>query len=318
MKDTIAGILEQIEDTQVKAQLCFGKKYRAERETRYVFYRANTNSEVADGLKAWLINNIKNINVDRIDAHEEPSAHCIKLNEISKWKNFDDNAFKIECQELGDLKKIKRNLNNFVIYIKLDEDHIVGQIKKLGPSSVLMKRGYYKLGFENNAFDTLEEEKHVEITMFWDFIFFIYKDQRIGLVNSSSNCFENFESIFDMYEQYQEKAKDIMSKSTCFPMFRKPDQILEIINADRTIQKMLINSVSQKGISEAQKENIKQIKEELRDEVRFEIKDESIILQEGKEKEALKDLIKALGYHFNKTLIGEHVIEGTPKRILER
>lgn len=59
MKDTIAAILKQIEVPQAKAQLCFCKKYRAERETRFVFYRANTNSKVADELKTWLIDNVK-------------------------------------------------------------------------------------------------------------------------------------------------------------------------------------------------------------------------------------------------------------------
>jgi len=317
MKDTIAKILKQIEVTQAKAQLCFCKKYRAERETRYMFYRANINSKVADELKTWLIDNVKNIDLEKIDTDEETSIHSIKMSEISKWKNYSEDAFKLECQELGDLKKIKKNLNNFIIYFKLNDELIVGQIKRLGSSSVLMKRGYYKLGFENNTFDTLVEENHVEITMFWDFMFFIYKEQQIGLINSLPNSVENFEAIFDMYEQYQAKAKDIMRKSTFFAMFGNPDQILEIIATDRRVQKMLMNPVSQRGISEASKENIKQIKEELGDKVRFEIKGELIVLQQGNEKEALKDFIKALGYHFNKTLNGNHVIEGTPKRILE-
>jgi len=316
MKEQISEILKRAEDPKIKALLCFCRKYRASRETKYSFYKANTNSDVADKLKLWLIENIKSMDFDKLDALGESNGYTIKLDEITKWESFKENAFRLECQELGDLKRIKSNLNNFIIYCRLNDDFIIGQIKKLGPSSVLMKRGYYKLGFENNAFCSLEEEKHVEITKFYDFIFFIFGELRIGFINPSEASSENFESIFDMQEQYQENAKKIIRDSSIFSLFPNPDQILDLVNSDRVVQKMLMNPVSQRGISDAKKDDLKQIKEKLGMEVRFQIKGDSILLQEGKEKDSLKDLIKALGYHYNRTLVGEYLIEGTPKRIL--
>lgn len=317
MKDihsAVNQVAKQIKDAEVRPQMCFCRKYRANGNTKYIFYRANIFEDVANEFKNWLtnhINSLKDKDIKEMSGYTEGYLHSVDLDNISTWKYFEDNAFSIGCQELIDLKSIKRNLNNYVIYIKLN-DTLVGYTTCVRPSNVLVKRGFVRLQFNNSTFNQINNNKDVEINKLCSFLFISNNTLKKGLIFNK----DDFESIFDMNEQYQREAEHIIRTSNIFQFFTNKEKILEIVKSDRVIQKMLRNPVSQKSISEIKIEDISIIKECLCDDVNFTIDKENNIVLGENEKAAVRDLIKAIGHHFNKTIYGNNIIESSPKRFL--
>lgn len=294
--------------------MCFCRKYRANGDTKYIFYRANIFEDVANEFKNWLTNHIDSLNdkdIKEISGYTEGYLHSVYLGNISTWKYFEDNAFSIGCQELVDLKSIKRNLNNYIIYIKLN-DTLVGYTTCVRPSNILAKSGFVKLQFDNSTFNQINNNKDVEINKSCSFLFISNNTLKLGLIFNK----DDFESIFDMNEQYQREAEHIIRTSELFQFFTNKDRILEIVKSDRVIQKMLRNPVSQKSLSEIKIDDINTIKKCLGDDVNFAIDETNCITLGRNEKDAFRNLIKAIGHHFNKTLFGNYIIESSPKRFL--
>lgn len=307
-------VAEQIQTAEVQPQLCFCRRYRQKNNTKYIFYRANISTDIASEFKNWImnhINSLKDKDIKEISEYAEGYLHAVSLDNINTWKFFEDNAFSIGCQELTDLISLKRSLNNYIIYIKL-EDALVGYATCVKSSKVLEKRGIYRMQFNNSTFNQLNDNKCVEIDDSCSFLFILNSAMKLGLIFNKYD----FESIFDMNEQYQQEAENIIRTSKIFPCFKNGNRIVEIIKSDRVIQKMVRNPVSQRSFSEIEIEDLEIIKKELNDEVNFIIdKNNNIILGEN-EKEAFRDLIKSIGHHFNKTLFGDYIIESSPKRFL--
>jgi len=311
---TMNKVAEQIENSEVQSQMCFCRWYRKNGNTKYTFYRANITKKIAIEFKKWLITHINYLNDREIENISEYGDGClpsIDLNNIDTWKYFGENAFNLKCQELTDLKSIKHNLKSYIIYIKYD-DILVGYTTRLKPSHVLAKKGMFKLQFDNSTFNQINDNNGVEINNSCSFLFISNRTMNIGLIFNM----DDFESIFDMNEQYQIEAENIIRKSDIFQCFGNKDRILEIVKSDRTVQKMLRNPVSQKSFTEININDIGIIKTYLGNDVNFTIDDDNNIRLGENEKEAFKDLIKAVGHHFNKTLFGDHIIESSPKRFL--
>jgi len=315
MEDLISTI-GLIRDPNVQVELCFCRKYRISRNTRYAFYRGEIDKTVTEELKKWLIDNIQqleNREISKFAEGGEGSIFSIELDDINTWNSFEENAFSLENQEeFTDLKVIRDNLNNYIIYIKL-EDALIGQIRRMQPKNVLDKKGRFSMFFDNSTFNVLREDKGVRLDKYCDFLFIVKENKKLGIITNK----EKFESIFDMYEQYQQEAENIISSSEIFLSFGDQTRMIEMVKTDRIIQKMLRNPVAQRGFSEVKGEDIVRIKEDLKDSVKFEINEKGeIVFPSENEKAAFRDLIKVIGHHFNETLFQKHIIESTPVRFL--
>lgn len=306
--------------TDVRAELCFCKKYRSRNnKTKYIFYKGNTNIEVSEALGSFLLDNIRGLSqkeeIDELDDNLENNYIKLDdLNNIGNWKFFEEEAFNASTQKVKDLKELLNSLNCFIIYFRIEE-MLIGQIRRITPSKVLSNEGFImRLAFGNKVFNKLRDDDDVTIDKYYDFMFFLDDNEKVGVINN----YDAYCSIFDFNEQFYEEAKEVVASSDIFSQFSDSDRIIKLIESDRTLQRTLRNKVCSAAFNEVKKENIKEIKDELGDSVSFDIDEEfNIKFPNDDEKKALKEFIRTVGHYYNKSIYGNHIVEGRPLRYVD-
>ena len=302
-------------------QICFIRKYRQNKKSYYVFYNVEIEKEISITLKGWLEKNIYLCNNKSFSSYN-PSNYSNKyeyeyeyfnFESLDKWTIFSEKAFTIQNEKV-ELSDIKRNLIGYIIYVKID-GFILGQIRKLSPSNVLDKKGFYRLFFDNSKFNDLQEETGLRIDKKADLVF-IKSDEKSEAIIFDQ---KNFKLIFDMHEEEKKEAIKILDKISILKNHPDYDVLMQITSDDRIIQRMLINPVVKNYLNEIDYSTIKQLKLELGDKIAFKIDDENqqIIFKTGNEKKGIHDLIKTVTSKYNRSLNNKHIIESTPTRFLK-
>jgi len=307
---------QEIEDKE-KVQLVFVRKYRQNRVTRYIFYRANINKKVSEELKKWLKDHIEKVDDKDLKEYSPDNykdLEYVDLSSIDKWKFFKDQAFTIKSQEQTDLSKIKSNLVAFIIYLQKGKQ-IIGSIRKITPSNVLNKTGLFTLFLENSAFNEIKEDKGIRIDKYSDFVFKITTDKSEGIIVTKYN----FNSIFDVYEQQKKESVKLLKDCTVISSHPESNQIKEIVKNDRTIQRMLINPIVKDHMNEINFDIIKNLKNEIQTTLAFEVDEQNkqIIFPDNKKKEAIRDFIKVISWKYSRSLDSTHIVEGNPQKIIK-
>lgn len=287
-------IFPELNNNNNYVQICFIRKYRQNKKTYYVFYNVEMEKGISITLKEWLEENINLCNNKSFSSYN-PSNYSnedeyFNFESLDKWTIFSEKAFTIQTEKV-ELSDIKRNLIGYIIYVKVD-DFILGQIRKLSPSNVLDKKGFYRLLFDNSKFNDLHEEIGLRIDKKADLVF-IKSDEKSEAIIFDQ---KNFKLIFDMHEEEKKEAIKILDKISILKNHPDYDALKQITSDDRTIQRMLINPVVKNYLNEIDFSTIKQLKLELEDEIAFKIDDENqqIIFKTGNEKKGIHDLIKTV------------------------
>lgn len=297
--------------------LLFTRRFRVRSKTRFHFFRAHHEGSAQD-----LIGNILNTNIDNavdsefIDSYEENRSDAlvkIDLNQIDNWQYYEEAIIDTTSEQLEDLKDVKSSLNNYIIAHSNESGLIIGQIRRLFPRQVLTDKGLNKLLFNDNVFNhAFPDDDNVEVDDNYDLIFILDNHEKIALIKN----YNAFIEIFDMHDQIEHEAIEVVNSSHILPFFDNENNIRSLIETDRNIQNMLQNNVIKEGFREVTMDDLNTIKSRLGDNVDFEISNGKIILG-TEEKKSLRDLIKSAGYHYNQSLYGKHIIEGKPSRIID-
>jgi hypothetical protein len=309
------------------AKLCFIKR----ESSNYVFYRAEVKDEISKKLKEWLKENINEI---KRMSPEDQLKNFTELDEYEsfkkEWKEkFFKKRYEWERYKLKDLKKIYNNLTAFMIYIRYKDDNgdtmVVGQVRKIKPSYVLKKDGYWNLLFDGVAFNKITPSNEgVMIDKYADFIF------RINLNESSEAIIfnhANFEDILDIREEIKNNAKSIICNSNLSQYLDDSNEIWKIVEGDRTLQRMIVNPRIKKCINNVNIDSFIELKNRLPDnEIGYYIDKENRKIklpntgQDEKEtlknrKKAIRNIIKVVGYVYSISLDNKHIVEGDPYNI---
>lgn len=300
-------------------QICFIKKYRDNKTTRYTFSNVSISKEISETFLEWLKINFGNA-LGKTFVPYNPSIplenlETINLQSIENWKYFEQKAFALNEKE-SDLEKVKKHLVGFMIYLK-KADIIYGQIRRVSPSSILNKKGIYNLCFRESTFNEIKEENEFKIDDQADLIFKHSQNSSYSIIFDK----ENFKLVFDMKE---EEKREALLNVESFGIFSNDGACLTkikyLIENDRTLQSMLINPCFKNYINEIDFEVLKELKEEVQEEICFELdyNNEIFILPEGNEKQAVKDLIKSISGRYNRSLNKKHILEsGNVMRVLK-
>lgn len=296
-----------------QAQICLIRKYRTtngeERKTNYSFFKIGVHKTISEEIKKWLVENFKKIEGKQIIEYN-PSTELeelekIELNGLEVWKDFEEKAFSgLNFQEI-DLNQLKKNLSGIIIFIKKNGE-IYGQIRKVTRSNVLDKKGWYTLFFGEDKFNNLIEEKGIRLDKNADFIFYCKDNKCEGIILDKTN----FKSIFDLWEEYKKKALVNAKEIELFKNSQYSDSFYKIVEEDRIIQKMLINPAFEEYLNELNYADLLSLKQEVPD-ISFELNENSkqFVLPQGKEKEAIRDLIKLISGRFSRSINNKHVME---------
>lgn len=316
---------QEISDDE-KTQLVFVKKYRQyskeyqqQKETKYVFYRANIVKEVSEKLEIWLVDNIKKVDgkhlIESNTSENGDNLKYVNLSTVERWGFFKDRAFTITTQDDADLFKIKSNLIAYIVYIKNNENDVVGYVRKITPSSVLNQTGRFKLLSSGSVFNEIKEDKGIKIGEHADVIFRIENDISEGVILDEPN----FNSIFDMYEQQEKESIKILNSIAIISDHPEKDEIESIVLNDRRIQKMLINPIVEEHMNEMTFETFRILKQEIPETLSFDVDElnKQIIFPEDDKKKAIRDFIKVIGWRYLKSLDLTHIVEGTPSEIIK-
>lgn len=308
-------------------QICFIKKSRIKGKTTYTFLKASIEKEISKTFRGWFTENIRKAEERKIDTYNpsisSDSIEWIDLNSVNNWDLFLEKAFCINEDEtersnrsIASLDEVKRHLIGFIIYIKKDKS-IYGQIRKRSPSNVLNKSGIYNIYFGNSVFNEMKEEKGFQVDEFADLIFEVSDESSYAIIYNKSN----FKDIFDMREQEKRDALEVISKVSLFTKNKVVyEKIMIIVEDDRNLQKMLINPSFSEYFEEVDFSVLNELKNEVSNGVNFEIDvtNQDLILPVGKEKEAVKDIIKSVTGRYKRSLNRKHIVEsGNVKRVLK-
>ncbi|KKG07784.1 hypothetical protein [Methanosarcina sp. 2.H.A.1B.4] len=300
-------------------QICFIKKYRHQGTTRYTFLNIATSKEISKTLLKWLEKNFQSI-VGKTIVPYNPSIplenlESVDLRSLQNWQYFEQKAFTLNENE-NDLDKIKKHLVGFMIYLKKGNT-TYGQIRRTAPSSVLNKKGVYNVYFGESIFNEIKEEKEFKIDDKADLIFKHSEDASDSIIFDK----ENFKLIFDMKEEEKREALLIIETFEIFSTDGESlTKIKVFVENDRTLQSMLINPSFKDYINEIDFQVLRELKEEVQERICFELDHENgkLILPEGNEKQAVKDLIKSISGRYNRSLNKKHVLEnGNVMRVLK-
>lgn len=306
-------------DNKDYPQICFVKRYRHLGTTRYAFSNVSISKSISKFFLEWLENNFESIKGKEIVPYN-PSVpletlETIDLMNIENWKYFVQKAFTLNENE-SDLEKVKKHLVGFMIYLK-KENTIYGQIRKVLPSSILNKKGVYNVYFGESTFNEIKKESEFKIDDQADLIFKYSDDSSDSIIFNK----ENFKLIFDMKEEEKREALSVVEN---FEIFSNDGECLPkikfFVENDRTLQSMLINPCFKDYVNEIDFQILKELKEEVEGKVSFELNhnDETFILPEGHEKQAVKDLIKSISGRYNRSLNKRHILEnGNVMRVLK-
>ncbi len=306
-------------DSNNYVQLCFIRKYRQTDKTRYMFFSIDTSKPVANDLKKLLMDNISRCKKTKNIKSYNPSINstdleALNLSTVYNWSFFDKKAFLDNTNNIS-LKDIKRQLVGFLVYVKT-KNSIIGQIRKITPSSVLESKGLYKMFFDGRKFNEIKEDIGLQIDNKADIVFVKKKISTEAIIINK----DNFKSIFDVYEQEKKEAVDIFKNVDILHSSQNSKMIQTFIESSRQLQKMIINPVVREFVSKFNFKILIKLKKEVPEKVSYEIDDKNndFILPEGKEKQALKDIIKAMVGKYNQDLEGKHIYENAGvKKVLK-
>ncbi len=328
--DIIRNEIENL--NQSDTHLLFGKKERRNDETRYSFFEGNTlDDDILTSMLNVLVDNFNNLIdsniIDQFDEDDDESYILFNLEDINTWNAFEpyvymviENFKEIPQNEIGnynqeplpitELEGLKRNLNHY-IFVNETEEHIFGQITRIMPKLVLINDS--QLLFEEGTFTEIKEESGIKFNPIDSILFFINRDFKICFINN----YKDFQEIFDMNQQYLETALNTINDSD-FADYCNFDYE-EIINHDRNIQNMLNRELTQYGFENFDFENVNRAYDTLTNEIGdlpFEFNGETFEIDENNQKESFKSMIKFIGYYYNQSLDGEHIVEGTPRNFI--
>ncbi|PJE81270.1 hypothetical protein COU58_03500 [Candidatus Pacearchaeota archaeon CG10_big_fil_rev_8_21_14_0_10_32_42] len=301
-----------------QAQICLIRKYRTtngeEKKTNYSFFKIGVHKKISDEIKGWLSENFKKIENKNIIEYnpsvEMEELEKVELNGLEVWKEFEEKAFSgFNFQEI-DLTKLKTHLSGIIIFIKKG-DEVYGQIRKVTRANILDRKGWYTLFFGKDKFNDLIEEKGIRLDKGADFIFYCKKEKCEGIILDKSN----FKSIFDLWEEYKKKAIVNTKEIKLFKENEYSDSFYKIVEEDRIIQKMLINPAFEKYLNEIDYSDLKSLKQEVPN-IGFDLNEETqnFVLPVGKEKDAIRDLIKVISGRFGRSINNQHIIENSGVR----
>ncbi len=291
------------------------KRYRmeenGEKKTKYTFFKIGLKKSISDQLKQWLLENfekLKDVKVmDYNPSVELEELEKVDLRGIDVWEDFEKKAFiGINNREIK-LKEIRYGLSGIIICMKKG-NKFYGQIKRLFPSQVLYRKGFFTLFLGEDTFNDLREETGIRLSKKADFIFYGEEKNAEGIILDK----ENFKAVFDLWEEYRKKAINNSKKIKLFEESKCFGSLCDSIEKDRQIQKMLINPIIEKYLNDLSYSDLVSLKEGAPD-LCFELdkENEDFILPSGKEKEAIKDLIKAVSGRFGFSINQKHLVENS-------
>jgi len=300
-----------------KPRLCFVRKYRQNKLTRYIFYRADINQKVSRFIKDWLSKRLSevdnkeygNYTMDNFDDYE-----FVDLGTINSWKDFEEKAFSISTQEDSILEKIRHNLIAYIVYVK-QKNGTFGFIRKITPSSLLNKKGLYSLFMDNSSFNDIKEQKGIEIDEYSDLVFLKDENGSMGIIRNKYY----FNGIFDIFTQQKNDAVEIIHNDPVLQGHPSLNIIEKEVSNNRMFQKMLLNPVVSKNLEVVNFEQFKKAKDDLGTEVSYEVDEENktIIFPVGSEKDAVHSYIRVKGYKYQKTIDDKHYLESNPERVIK-
>lgn len=314
--------------------LYFGKKKRKLNETIYTFYEASTNTNVRNSLLTFFINNLSKLRNDNIteNGNEDSPEDYQKINlegihvwdqfesciysDISRFKDIDKGNIKKNKKRIHhvkELKKIKSNLNHYLL-INESDNCIFGQISRIKSSNVLYGKKWFF--FKDEEFIEMKKEENVELEERDSILFFIDKEHKFGFVNN----LEEYEEIFDMNQQYETNAINLVNNSE-FSNYCDIDVVNRIIRSDRNIQKMLNRQLTVDAFENFDFNDINHSFEtfnsfDVEDTYNVVLDGNQFIINENNEKESLRNIIKFVGGYYNQSLNGKYLIEGNPRNII--
>lgn len=317
LKENLESIETSLKTENSNITLLFTRKKRIKHETTFNYFRGHHEGNATEALRDILFANVAKVkNEDYINDFNENNSDAfvkINLNDIDNWKHYEEPINNINSQELENLKDLKKSLNNFMIFHKDENGDIIGQIRRIYPRQVLLDKGFISLFFNDNIFNEAKEDNDdIQIDSDFDVLFILKGDKQLAIAKDQII----FNEIFDMDDQIKKEALEVVSESKLYDFFEDINKVMKIAEEDRNIQSMLRNKVTMEGFSEISLDELLGAKTKLGDIVNFDVYDSKIVLAQDNEKQSLKGVIKAAGYHYNESLYGEHIIEGRPSKKL--
>jgi len=315
--------------------LYFGKKTRRDNETIYVFYEADTNENVRKSLLNFFVKNLNKLKNDNITTGNNDNApekylktnlerihvwnqfeNCI-YSDITKFKDIDENEIQKtnkKIHHVKELKKIKSNLNHYIL-VNESDNCIYGQISMIKGSKVLLGKKW--MFFEGEKFTEMKSEENIELEEKDSILFYIDKEHKWCFVNN----IDEYDDIFDMNEQYETNAINLINESEFSNHCNNMDLVNEIIRNDRKIQKMLNKQMTVHAFENFELDDINESFEtfdyfDIEDKYDVIFENEEFIIDENNGKESLKNIIKFIGGYYNQSLNGKFLIEGNPTQII--
>ena len=310
--------------------LYFGKKTRRNNETKYSFFEAQTKENIRDDLKEVLHDNfikLTNSNIiEQPDPDDEESYIKFDLEDKENWCKFEPyiysnitnfkeipetelNNYNKDLNSIESLDKLKSSINHYILIIETAQ-YIFGQITRVRPKQIFVNDRLHKLFFKDEQFSKFEDDPNLEFDSEDSILFFIDINYKIGFINK----YHDFEEIFDINAHNLESAINLIRDNN-FNNYCNID-IEEIIEEDRSIQKMLNRELTQIGFENFNLEAAREayaVFTENNGNVKFEFDGNNFQIDLDNQKESFKSLIKFVGYYYNKSLDGEHIVEGTPR-----
>ena len=310
--------------------LYFGKKRRRNNETKYSFYEAHTKEGIRDDLEEILYNNfIRLINtniIEQQDPDDDESYIKFDLEDKENWSKFEPYIYSniTNFKEIPEteLDKYNKNLNsikslqtlkpsiNHYMLINETTQYIFGQITRIRPKQIFVNDNIHKLFFKEELFSKFDNTPNLEFNSEDSVLFFIDSNYKIGFINK----YHDYEEIFDINAHNLENAINLV-KDNNFNDYCNID-VIKLIKEDRSIQKMLNRELTRVGFENF---NLDVIREAYRtftennDNVKFDFDGNNFQIDLNNQKDSFKSLIKFIGYYYNKSLDGEHIVEGTPR-----
>jgi len=300
-----------------RAQLVFVRKYRQNKVTRYIFYRANIQQRVSNELKTWLLDNVVGVSGRQVNDYNTAEDHDyehVDLNDIDNWSEFNDKAFALDCQEIDDIAKIKTHLIAFMVYIQ-QNDGIVGTVRRITSGNLLDKTGVYALFLDDSSFSDIKEEKGVRVDKYSDLVFHLSGDTAEGVIKQKWA----FNTIFDIYEQQKRESVELLETCTLLDAHPNRDDILSLVQEDRQVQRMLMNPLVREHMGDVDFETMKQLKTEIPEVLSFDIDEanQQVLFPEENRKQAVHDFIKVIALKYWRSLDRDHIAEATPAKFVK-
>lgn len=291
------------------AHICFIRKYRDNRKnTKYIFKSPEINAKnVSNKFLTWMKENFDKIDFGNICKYNpgvpQETNEWTVLNRVNSWSNFQrplEHNFDREISQ-KELDKMSLNFAGIMIFCKKD-GCVYGQITRLQPKFVLNNSESFLAIFdsdENNYISELRNEKGFRISSNADVLFNIDPEKVAKAIIFSK---KNFEDIFDLNWELEQKAIDLINKIEIFVENPAFNSIQCIVREDRIIQRMLNNRVLSEGeVRYLTFSELKRLKEVAGEVLLFDISEDgkSFVLPDDSNKgKALRQIIKAISRRY--------------------